>query len=423
VAVHVLAIGTFAMVMSEFATAGLMPQLAEGLGVSVPQVGRLVTVFACAMAFGGPALVLALGRVPPKSALLIILAVFMVGDAVAICAGNYWAMVLARIITGMASQAFFGVAVSLCVRLVDDSIRGKAIGTVMNGLMLGTLLGLPAATFIGGRLGWRFAFLATAIVAAVAGGLIVWLVPRPASSGSGGLVSGAVGPQVAVFLRPQLVLALISSSLIIGATFAVFSFFAPTLTQVSGFSLGTVPWLLLAYGAATVVGNAVVGRLADRRTIATLLVGTALNAFFLTGFALWTDVPWAAVFFMIAIGFVGVTMNPAMIVRVQRAGNTSPLVNTVHTSFITAGVIVASSAGSYLIEDHGLRSPPVLGIILALAAIIAILPALRHPHLRSGVLPTAQQATWEAATRPAARLRDGGKSTLEAADGDYANCR
>lgn len=396
-AVYVLGVGVFAMVTSEFAVAGLMPQLAEGLGTGIQQIGYLVTVFAVSMTVGGPVLALALLRLRPKTALMVIFAIFFAGNLLAAVATSYAAMVAARVVSGVASQAFFGIAISLCSQLVHERVRGRAVGVVMNGLMLGTLLGLPLATYIGGRLGWQAAFWTIAVLTALAAALTAVLVrnpPRPAADESGGT---SLAAEFRVFRRPQLLLALVSSTLIIGATFAVFSFSAPILTEVSGFGDDTVPFLLLAYGTATVVGNMVVGRLADRHTVSTLLTGTLLNAACLTGLALFTDTPPLALAFLLGVGLVGVTMNPAMAIRVQRAGSTRPLVNTVHSSFITLGVILGSAIGSLLIPDYGLRAPIVLGLVLALLAISAILPALRHPRLRGGDLPpdTASSAPEE----------------------------
>ncbi|MGV9298777.1 MFS transporter [Amycolatopsis sp. NPDC003676] len=371
-AVYVLAAGIFAMVTSEFAVAGLMPQLAAGLGVDVAQIGYLITVFAVAMAVGGPVLTLVLLRVRPKTALMVIFAVFLAGNVLAALAATYSVMVVARVISGVASQAFFGIAISLCGQLVGERVRGRAIGVAMNGLMLGTLLGLPLATFAGGHFGWRAAFWTITLLTVLAA-LLTQFQVRDA-----GPVHHRETVDLRVFRRPKLILALVSSTLIIGATFSAFSFFTPILTQVSGFSPDTVPLLLLGYGAATVVGNSIVGRLADRHTVSTLAVGTLLNAFFLTGFALFTDVPAAALVFMLAIGLAGVTMNPAMAVRVQRAGNTSPLVNTVHSSFITLGVMLGSSVGASLIEPYGLRAPIVLGAAMAVVAVVTILPAFRR---------------------------------------------
>ncbi|WP_460496996.1 MFS transporter [Glycomyces tarimensis] len=387
-AVYVLGAGVFAMVTSEFAVAGLMPQLAEGLDTGIQQIGYLVTVFAVSMTVGGPVLALALLRVRPKTALMTVFAIFLVGNLLAALATSYSTMVAARVVSGVASQAFFGIAISLCSQLVHERVRGRAVGVVLNGLMLGTLLGLPLATYVGGRLGWQAAFWTIAVLTALAAALTAALVRNPAQPvAEEPDVGSTLAAEFKVFRRPQLLLALVSSTLIIGATFSVFSFSASILTGVSGFDEGTVPLLLLAYGAATVVGNTVVGRLADRHTVSTLLTGTLLNVACLTGFAAFTDIPPLAFAFMLGIGLVGVTMNPAMAVRVQRAGSTRPLVNTAHASFITLGVILGSAIGSALIPDYGLRAPIVLGVVLAVLAIAAILPALRDQHLRDGSQP------------------------------------
>lgn len=374
------------MVTSEFAVAGLMPQLADGLGAGIEQIGYLVTIFAVAMTVGGPILTMLLLRIPPKNALLTIIAVFLVGNVIAALATTYAVMTVARIISGVASAAFFGIAVSLCARLVDERMRGRANGVAMNGLMLGTLLGtllgLPPATFVGGQLGWQAAFWTISLLTVIAAILTLAFVQNPADD-TPEEAPRSMRDELTVLRRPQLQLALISSTLIIGATFSVFSFFTPILTEIAGFPENLVPLLLLAYGAATLIGNMVVARLADRHTISTLLAGTGLNVFFLTGLGLFTDVPPLALLFMLGIGLVGVTMNPAMAVRVQRAGSTTPLVNTIHASFITFGVILGSAIGSALIPAHGLRAPIALGLTLAVVAVLAILPALTSEYLRS----------------------------------------
>lgn len=392
--VYILAAGVFAMVTSEFSVAGLMPQLAAGLDTGIAQVGYLVTIFAAAMAVGGPILTFALLRVAPKTALMIVFAVFLAGNVLAALATGYSMMVVARIISGAASQAFFGIAVSMGVRLVDEQARGRAVAVVMNGLMLGTLLGLPLATFVGGRFGWQAGFWAISAITMLAAVLTLAIARNPAASADGTAEAAtSVGADLAVLRRPQFLLALASSTLIIGATFSAFSFFTPILTEVTGLSAGLVPIVLLVYGAATLVGNLVVGRLADNHTVSTLLVGTGLNALFLMGFALFTDAPLPALVLMLGIGLVGVTMNPAMAVRVQRAGSTAPLVNTIHGSFITLGIIISSAVGSALIPQHGLRAPVVLGVVMAVLAILAILPALASTYLRRGVPDEAPVAS------------------------------
>jgi predicted MFS family arabinose efflux permease len=371
-AVYILALGIFAMVTSEFAVAGLMPQMAEGLHVTVPQIGYLITAFAVAMAAGGPFLTMAVAKLPPRTALMTLFAVFLAGNVLAATAPGYAVMTTARIITGVASQAFFGVAVSLCVQLTRPEVRGRAIAVVMNGLMLGTLLGLPLSTLVGERFGWRAAFWVISALALVAAAVTRAGVPPLERAGSGGSLREELG----VFRNPKLWLVLSTSTLIIGATFSAFSYFNPILTEVTGFSTGTVPALLIAYGATTVIGNTVVGRLADRRTVPVLAVGLLLNALFLTGFALLADMPAPAVLCMLGIGLVGVTMNPAMVTRVQRTGNAGPLVNTVHSSFITLGVILGSSLGAVAIDTWGLRATLWLGAGMAVLGLTTLLPEL-----------------------------------------------
>ncbi|WP_086559836.1 MFS transporter [Streptomyces africanus] len=398
-AVYILAFGIFAMVTSEFVVAGLMPQMAEGLHVTVPQIGYLITAFAVAMAAGGPFLTMAVAKLPPRTALLMLFAVFLAGNVLAATAPGYAVMTTARVITGVASQAFFGVAVSLCVQLTRPEVRGRAIAVVMNGLMLGTLLGLPLSTLVGERFGWRAAFWVISALALVAAAVTRAGVPPLQRAGS----DGSLREELGVFRNPKLWLVLPTSTLIIGATFSAFSYFNPILTEVTGFSTGTVPALLIAYGATTVLGNTVVGRLADRRTVPVLAVGLLLNALFLAGFALLADMPAPAVVCMLGIGLVGVTMNPAMVTRVQRTGNAGPLVNTVHSSFITLGVILGSSLGAVAIDTWGLRATLWLGAAMAVLGLTTLLPEL---------IP-GRRGTPSEAARPARRPARAGSPSRE----------
>ncbi|MBD0707947.1 MULTISPECIES: MFS transporter [unclassified Streptomyces] len=371
-AIYVLAIGIFAMVTSEFAVGGLMPEMAGALGVTISQIGYLITAFAVAMTAGGPLMTVALARIRPKPALMLLFAVFLVGNVLAAVAPSYTVMVVARVITGIASQAFFGIAISVAVQLSRPEVRGRALAIVLNGLTLGTLLGLPLSTLIGGHFGWRAAFWAVGALTVIAALATMAGVPKLERSNG----NGNFRQELAAFKNGRLWLALSTSTLIIGATFAAFSYISPILTEVTGFASGAVPLLLVAYGAATVVGNYVVGRLADKHTITVLLSGLTLNTIFLAAFAVFAHLRAPAVIALMGIGLVGVTMNPAMTVRVQRVGNAGSLVNTVHASCITLGVIIGSSVGGVIINSFGLRATLWLGVGLAILGIASVLPDL-----------------------------------------------
>lgn len=373
-AVYVLALGIFAMVTSEFVVAGLMPQMADGLDATISEIGYLITAFAAAMALGGPFLTVAVLRLRQKSALMLLFGVFLAGNVLAAVAPDYRTMLVARVLTGIASQAFFGVSISLASSLTRPEVRGRAVAVALNGLMLGTLLGLPFATVVGEHLGWRAAFWAITVLTVLAAAAT--LVGVPGGADGAGEESGSLRQELGAFRNPRLWLVLTTSTFVIGATFSAFSYLNPILTELTGFSTGTVPLLLIAYGAATVIGNTVVGRLADRRTVPVLVVGLALNLAFLVGFALFARLSVPAVVFMLGIGLVGVTMNPALVTRVQRAGNARSLVNTVHSSFITLGIIIATSVGGPAIDTFGLRAPLWIGAGLAALGLLSLLPDL-----------------------------------------------
>ncbi|WPO75278.1 MULTISPECIES: MFS transporter [unclassified Streptomyces] len=389
-AVYVLALGIFAMVTSEFVVAGLMPQMAAGLDATIPEIGYLITAFAAAMALGGPFLTIALLKVRQKNALLLLFGLFLVGNVLAALAPDYRTMLVARVLTGIASQAFFGVSISLASRLTRPEVRGRAVAVALNGLMLGTLLGLPLSTVIGEHLGWRAAFWAITVLTVLAA--LATLAGVPSADGEAE-ASGGLRQELGAFRNPRLWLTLTTSTFVIGATFSAFSYLNPILTEITGFSTSTVPLLLIAYGAATVIGNTVVGRLADSRTLPVLVAGLALNLAFLAGFALLAQLTVPAVALMMGIGLVGVTMNPALVTRVQRTGNARPLVNTVHSSFITLGIIIATSVGGPAIDAFGLRAPLWIGAGLAALGLLTLIPdALRRRAESRAVTPVPTEA-------------------------------
>lgn len=383
-AVYVLALGIFAMVTSEFVVAGLMPQMAAGLDATIPEIGYLITAFAAAMALGGPFLTIALLRVRQKNALLLLFGLFLAGNVLAALAPDYRTMLVARVLTGIASQAFFGVSISLASRLTGPEVRGRAVAVALNGLMLGTLLGLPLSTVIGEHLGWRAAFWAITVLTVLAA--LATLAGVPSADGEAE-ASGGLRQELGAFRNHRLWLTLTTSTFVIGATFSAFSYLNPILTEITGFSTGTVPLLLIAYGAATVIGNTVVGRLADSRTLPVLVVGLALNLAFLAGFALLAQLTVPAVALMMGIGLVGVTMNPALVTRVQRTGNARPLVNTVHSSFITLGIIIATSVGGPAIDAFGLRAPLWIGAGLAALGLLTLMPDALRRRAESRAVP------------------------------------
>ncbi len=378
ITVYILGLIVFAMTTSEFMVAGMMSELSAQFGVSIAMIGYLVSAYAGAMTIGGPLLAIGLSKTSKKKALMLLVVIFIIGQTLGALAWNYESMFVARILTGISSSAAFGISISICSDLVPIQLRGRAASIVLSGAMLSNIAGLPLATAITQMWDWRTSFWIVDGFVLLSGIVSFVLIPVLATS-----ATQAVS-EWSSFRNKSLWAAYVTSMFIIGATFAAFSYFGPILTGLSGFAASTVPWLLVLYGAATVAGNLVVGRLADRYTYPVLIGGLLLLVVGLLGFALFGHQQIIVIIALLVIGLTGITMNPAMSARVMRAGGSGMLVNTVHTSVITLGVLLGSSIGGRAMDNgYGLTAPlwtgVILGVLGLLSIAVALLPRIYRP--------------------------------------------
>ncbi|MEC1177099.1 MFS transporter [Metasolibacillus meyeri] len=370
VVIYLLALAIFCMTTSEFMVAGMMNELALAFQVSVSSIGYLITAYAGAMVIGGPILTAALLRIPSKQALLVLMFVFLIGQSLGAIAWNYDIMMISRIITGIASASAFGVAISFSAALVHADSRGKATSIVLAGLMIATVLGLPVTTVISQYFGWRISFGVVAVLVLVSGMMIQWLLPSLTNKEQVNWRD-----ELMRFKNIHLWAAYVTSMFIIGGTFAAFSYFTPIFTNVTGFSNASVPYLLALYGSATVVGNIVIGKFADKFTMSILTGGLMILIAALSLFAFGAENKYIVIISTIFIGLTGVAMNPAMVTRVMKAASNGTMINTVHSSFITLGIVIGSSLGGLGIsKGYGFVSPLWIGACLAILGLISLLP-------------------------------------------------
>lgn len=372
-AVYLLGGTIFAVTTAEFMVAGIMSSLSVAFGVSVAEIGYLISFFALGMTVGGPLATAAFVylRVPNKLALLWLLGLFLIGSILAAMAQSYTMMAVARVVQGVSSAACFGVSLTICATLVRPDLRGRAASFVLAGLMVSPVIGVPVTAFVDQILGWRASFWIVVGLAVVATTIVAIAVP---SSRDGEAVDLASG--LAALRNRRLWAAYATSGLIIGATFAAFSYFSPIFTQVAGLPATAIPLLLAGYGLANVVGNLAVGRFADQLTIPVLVGGLSTLAAALAVMALFTADAAISVPAFIVVGFVGVAMNPAMVARVMRTAHPGPLVNAVHTSIITAGLALGTWAGGMgIAAGYGLTAPLWVGLAFALAGLLSLAPA------------------------------------------------
>src|SRR4051812_7359831 len=168
---------TFTICTSELVIAGLLPTLAQDLGVDIPTAGFLITGYAIGVCLAGPVLSLATGSVPRKPLLLAIVAVFVVGNILCAISSGYWMLLAARLLMSACHGLYFGVAIVLAGRLAPPGRQSFAVSVVVAGVTIAIIVGVPIGTAIGNALGWRTTFWITAGAGAVASLIVAWLIP------------------------------------------------------------------------------------------------------------------------------------------------------------------------------------------------------------------------------------------------------
>jgi len=376
IVVYILGITIFSLTTSEFMVAGIMQSLTNHFGVTVTQVGYLITLYAGGMVIGGPILTMIVlrMRIPNKIALIGTLIAYGLIQAIAASSTSYETMALSRLMSGVAGSTCFGIALSICAECVGVELRGKASSIVIGGLMLAAVLGVPIATIIDQNFGWRASFWSIFILTILC--IIVVSIKVPKSEHRNTI---DLKKEIYEFKNKNLWAAYLTSSLIIGSTFSAFSYFSHILSDVSGVPISYIPWIFGMYGVSNVIGNVIVGRYADKYAIPIMLLGLVILTFTMTALYLFANNTYIAIFLIAIIGLVGVPMNPAMISRVMSYAYPGALVNTVHTSFINIGLAVGTWLGGWAIASgYGVLSPLWVGCILAILGIVTLLPFVKR---------------------------------------------
>lgn len=255
-----LTISAYAIGTTEFVIVGLIPTIAEQLNVTVPSAGLLVTLYAIGVAIGAPVLTALTGRVPRKLLLVGLMVLFTLGNLLAWQSPSYESLVVARLLTGLAHGVFFSVGSTIATSLVAKEKAATAIAIMFGGLTVALVTGVPLGTFIGQHFGWRETFLAVSLIGMVAIIASLILIPNNIKNQA----SASIRDQLQVLTHPRLLLIYAVTALGYGGVFTTFTFLAPMMQELAGFSAPAVSWILLAYGIAVAIGNIWGGKLADR---------------------------------------------------------------------------------------------------------------------------------------------------------------
>ncbi len=349
-----LAAGAFGIGVTEFAPMGLLPVIAGDLGVSIPTAGLLISAYAIGVMLGAPLMTLTTGRLPRRTLLIGLTAIFTIGNLIAALSTSYEMLLAARLITSLNHGAFFGVGSIVAASLVPENRRAGAVAAMFMGLTIANVVGVPLATWTGDLMGWRAAFWGIAALGVVAMISLRLTLPNMAAEAGGDMLS-----ELKVLGRGPVLLALTLTVLSSTAMFTVFTYIAPILQQETQASIGFVTAMLVTYGVGLTVGNWLGGRFADRSVDRTLIVTLASLVALLVAFA--AAMPFAAPSAVVIFlwGIASFALVPPLQMRVMAAAADAPnLASSVNIGAFNLGNAIGAVLGGAVISG-GLGYPAI----------------------------------------------------------------
>jgi DHA1 family inner membrane transport protein len=368
-----LFLAAFAFGTAEFVIAGVLPDVALGLGVSIPVAGYLVTGYAIGIAVGGPLLAVATKKLSRKTLIILLGGIFTLGQALCALAPNFELLLAARVLVSVVHGTYFGIAAIVAVNLVPADKRGFAVALILSGLTVSNILGVPGGTAIGNALGWRATFWAVGALGLFATAAIAIFLPARAGEAATG---GSFLREFRALGRQQIVTSLAIAILTMIGQYSLFTYIAPLLLEVTGLDTATLPWMLLLYGVGSTIGVFIGGRLADWKLMPSLIGILATQALAFTIVYLVSPNPWIMTVAVLFWGGVNFAFGSPLQSRILAWAADAPnLASALIPSCFNMGIAIGAVLGATLLEaGFGYRNLPLIGTVtLVLAMGIAVL--------------------------------------------------
>ncbi|MEV8065368.1 MFS transporter [Streptomyces sp. NPDC085995] len=359
-----LAVGAFGIGTTEFVMMGLLPDVADDLGISIPTAGHLVSAYALGVVIGAPLLAALTSKLSRRHVLIGLMVLFVVGNALSALAPGHGWLLAARFLSGLPHGAFFGVGAVVATGLVPPERKARSVSLMFLGLTVANIAGVPAATLMGQHLGWRATFCGVAAIGLAAIAALAALVPADRADAA---PSAGLRGELAA-LRPLPVwLALLTTVAGFGALFAAYSYITPMLTEAAGYAEGSVTVLLALFGVGATAGNLLGGRLADHSLRGTLFGGLGALAVVLALFPVLMRDEWGAAVAVALLGTAAfVTGSPLQLMVMEKAAAAPSLASSANqAAFNLANAGGAWIGGLSLAAGFGATSPAVAGAALA----------------------------------------------------------
>ncbi|WP_186165643.1 MFS transporter [Burkholderia gladioli] len=371
-----LAVGAFGIGTTEFSPMGLLPVIAEGVHVTIPSAGMLISAYAIGVMVGAPVMTLLLARASRRTALMLLMSIFTIGNLLSAVAPDYTTLLLARLVTSLNHGAFFGIGSVVAASVVPRERQASAVATMFMGLTIANVGGVPAATWLGQMIGWRMSFVATAGLGLLAIAGLFAALPRGESGRMPDLRA-----ELAVLTRPVVLGALATTVLGAGAMFTLYTYVAPTLAQLTHATPGFVTAMLVLIGVGFSIGNVAGGRLADRSLDGSLIAFLLLLIVVMLAFPMLAATHVGAALALLVWGIATFAVVPPLQMRVMRAASEAPgLASSVNVGAFNLGNALGAAAGGAAISSGlGYSAVPMVGAGIAVLGLLLVLSQLRRP--------------------------------------------
>ncbi len=356
-----LAVGGFGIGTGEFAIMGLLPNVAASYGVSIPQAGHVISAYAIGVVIGAPVIAALAAKLPRKTLLLMLMSLFALGNALSALAPAFGSFTLMRFITGLPHGAYFGVAALVAASMAPPHRRTRAVGRVMLGLTIATLVGTPLATFLGQMMSWRVAFLLVAAFGALTVLLIAIYLPKDAAA-----EGASIRRELSAFTRLQVWLSFGVAAVGFGGMFSIFSYIAKTTTDTAGLPVSMVAIVLTLFGIGMNVGNILGSRMADYSLKGTIGGMLAINVVMMSVFSLTAHNPvmLCICVFLTGCGFAACPAVQTRLMDVAADAQTLAAA-TNHSAFNIANALGAWLGGLVIAAGYGYGATGYVGAVLS----------------------------------------------------------
>lgn len=373
-AILALAVGGFAIGTTEFMTMGLLPQIAAGTGTDIATSGHYVSAYAIGVVVGAPLIAVLAAKVPRKGLLMALMAFFAVTHVATVFASTYGAVMVTRFLSGIPHGAFFGIGALVAASLVSHRRRTTAIATILGGLGVANVVGVPVATVIGQRWSWQAPYVAVGVVGLLTVVAIAVFLPTLPSTRE-----ATMRGELRALRRPQVWLALLIGTVGFGGMFAMYSYITPTMTELAGIDETSIPFVLAAYGIGMVSGMVLAGRVAARFGVLRGIIGSlAVIAVLLALFGPAARTLWLAAVMVFLLGLLPSILVPLLQTRLMDvAHDGQSLAATLnHSTLNTANALGAWLGSVVLGLGWGYGAPSLVGAGLAVLGVgIALVSA------------------------------------------------